>query len=344
MPDPGPRPLEARHPPHRLQILGVIAGIAGLIAAAAPPRVWGQDVAPATAGEAKASVQRLTKLQTSDQVPLAAWYYPVTVEKDAPPPPVAILIHDLGGSHESIDPLARDLQSRGIAVVAPDLRGHGASADTNADHKSLKKSDFEHMAMTSGGRVRDQAANRGDVETLWQWIQEQSATGKLDMTRLVIVGTGVGAAVAAHWTANDATWPDLASGPQGRHVRGLVLVSPAWTTRGFSISPALGHAAVRRGMPVLLIGGAEDGDAVKLYDQLKRLRPDEWSEKRAGQAAPTQAVKLAKDGRPTLYLRQLDTSMTGERLAAYVPKDARGGGYPGAIIAAFVDSVTAEAR
>lgn len=295
-----------------------------------------------------ASAERL-KLSTSDGVALAAWYYPADLppgadaDDDPTPAPVVILLHGLGGSHESVAPLAAELQAGGIAVVTPDLRGHGDSSGAEGradlDARTLKKADFDLMAMTGGGRVRDQAANRGDVEAVRAWIKERAASGRIDMDKLVVVGVGVGAAVAAQWTLNDARWPDLASGPQGSQVRGLVMVSPAWVTRGYSIATFLGEGPLRRSLPLLVIGGTADTDAVKLYDQLKRARPDAWNEKRAGQDVPVAAAKLAKDALPSLYLRQFATPLSGDRLAAAGPEDANGG-HPAAIIEGFVRAVT----
>lgn len=327
----------------------VVAGSV-LLLLVAPRPALGQGAPPAAEAERPtASAERL-KLTTSDGVALAAWYYPAAqppeAEEDDDPvaAPVVILLHELGGSHESVAPLAAELQARGIAVVTPDLRAHGESSGAegraDADPQSLKKADFELMTMTGGGRVRDQAANRGDVEAVRNWIKERAAAGRLDMDKLVVVGSGVGAAVAAQWTLADAGWPDLASGPQGSQVRGLVMVSPAWVTRGYSIVPFLGAGPLRRSLPILVIGGTQDADAVKLYEQLKRARPDQWNEKRAGQDVPVAAPKLAKDAMPSLYLRQFDAPLSGDRLAAAGPDEARGA-HPADIIEGFVYAVTA---
>ena len=334
-----------------------LAWIAPCLGLLAGEPASGQAAAPAAAAPKKVASERL-KLSTSDGVALAAWYYPAAKpeaddatddknDEKSGPTPVVILLHDLGGSHAAVEPLALELQSRGMAVVAPDLRGHGAtkgpagSGDSDLDAKSLKKADFVGMTVTGGGRVRDQAAQRGDVEAVRNWIKGRAEAEGLAADRLVVLGSGLGASVAAQWTIADAAWPDIASGPQGRQVRGLVLVSPAWIVRGFSVSPALAAEPVRRTLPILVIGGANDSDAVKLYDQLKRQRPDEWSEKRAGQDL-AQAPKLADGALPSLYLRQFDTDMSGDRLAAFVPKDRRGGGLPVDIIAGFIGRVTAE--
>ena len=342
-------------------VTGAVAALGGLASLAAGP-AFGQGAppvpaapaaAPAAADRPKATGERL-KLATSDGFALAAWHYPATQpEADgekAPPPPVVILLHDLGGSHQSLESLAEELQARGITVVAPDLRGHGATTPpderSGLDAKSIKKADFDAMVVTGGGRVRDQAANRGDVEAVRGWIKERAEAGKLDMGKLVVVGSGVGAAVAAQWAVADASWPDLASGAQGRDVRGLVLVSPAWTTRGFSISPAMAVEPVRRAMPILVIGGTTDADAVKIYEQLKRQRPDAWNEKRPGQndakVAPKleEAQKRGDAAMPTLWLRILDTKLSGDRLAAYVPKDRAATGLPADLVDRFLRTVT----
>ena len=298
--------------------------------------------APAVAAEAQAAAARDERLRftTSDDVPLEAWYYPAArSDDDVGPPAVVILLHELGGSHASVEPLARDLQANGIAVVAPNLRHHGGDS---ADIRSLKSTDFAKMAATAGSRVRAQARDRGDVETVRNWIKSQADAGRLDMSKVVVVGVGVGAAVAAHWIVADAAWPAIATGPQGGEVRGLVLVSPAWITRGFSIAPALGAERVKRDIPILVIGGSKDADAVKIYELLKKQRPDGWHEKR-GQTFK-QAPKLPEHTLPSLFLRQFETDLTGDRLAATMPRNQRQATSPSAAIQAFVGAVTSAER
>jgi pimeloyl-ACP methyl ester carboxylesterase len=190
------------------------------------------------------------------------------------------------------------------------------------------------MVRTSGGRVRDQALVRGDIETVRNWVKRQADAGVLDLDRLFLVGSGVGAALAMAWTIEDAAWPPLATGPQGGQVRGIALVSPAWTTRGFSVAPALATELIRRRMPLMVIAGREDRDAIKLYDQLKRQRPQEWYERRAGQK-PESAV--AQDAFPTLYLFQLSSAEQGDKLAALERPTPEGS--PAELIAGFITAV-----
>ncbi|MBM4023536.1 MAG: hypothetical protein FJ284_15105, partial [Planctomycetes bacterium] len=63
---------------------------------------------------------------TSDGVPVSAWYY--EAPGDGAAVATVLALHDLGGSHKSLEPLALSLQAAGCSVVVPDLRGHGKSS------------------------------------------------------------------------------------------------------------------------------------------------------------------------------------------------------------------------
>ncbi|MEI6037644.1 MAG: alpha/beta fold hydrolase [Planctomycetota bacterium] len=260
-------------------------------------------------------------LETSDGVRLVAWYY--RVNEDTKPLATVILLHDLEGSHKSVEPLATALQEAGYAVIAPDLRGHGASTrrvwangkEEEIVAKAFKKTDLELMAATTGGRMRDQAGIVGDIETVRNCIQRKSVDGELDINQLCVVGCGTGATLAALWTTADAAWPPLVSGPQGQQVRALVLVSPIWATKGLSISPALSSDILKREMPIMVIAEADNRDATRLFDQLKRQRPQDWFEQRLDQPF-AKAPKLEKPADATLFYMQLDSTLSGDKLAA----------------------------
>lgn len=291
------------------------------------------------------------ELQSSDGVQLNAVYYAAVVAQGATPSaapapvPVVILLHDLGGSSETVAGLAVALQKRGIAVVAPDLRGHGGSTErvggaAPLEAKTLKKPDFEAMIHSRGGRLREQAAMRGDVEVVRGWIKEMASRGVFDMKRFFLVGSGVGAAVATGWTVEDAAWPDIANGPQGREVRGLVMISPTWTTRGFSISPTLSADVVKRAIPILVLAaGGERGegekDAERLFEQLKRARPAEWYEQLSDQKAPTPNPKKDGDTPGTLFFFELATTAKGDSLTTFSGPS----GDVAALIAGFMATV-----
>lgn len=290
----------------------------------APPAAPAPAIAPgpaqpgAQATSAKPAKPEELVLATTDGVDLHAWHYPAQVAKDESPKATVILLHDLEGAHGSVESLALALQAAGCDVVAPDLRGHGASttrAGGDVDLRIMKKADFELMAAARGGQIRDQSGIRGDVETVRNWIKRKAEDGALDMNRLFVVGSGFGAAIAAAWTAEDANWPVGTRGDQGRQVRGLVLISPAWTTRSFSMSGPLANDAVRSEVPVMVIAGRSDRDAAKVFDQLKRNRPTSWFQQRADRTTD-KAAKLDDPAKASLFFFEFDSTRTADALAS----------------------------
>jgi pimeloyl-ACP methyl ester carboxylesterase len=226
-------------------------------------------------------------LQTMpDAVDLAAWYYASPAEDG--PLATVLLVHDLGGSHAVLEPLALALQAGGCAVVAPDLRGHGESplerlkgaAGDGDQSKLLKRNDFMAMATTAGGRLRTQSAVRGDLECVRNWLKQRAESGEVDLGKLYVVGSGLGAAVASTWTIADAAWPPVASGPQGGDVRGLVLIEPTLVTRGFSMTRLLPLEPLRTELPVMILSTGDSRDSQKVFDQFKRARPSDWFDNR----------------------------------------------------------------
>lgn len=316
----------------------LVGGIAGAVVAAeqaAPAK-------PAAANPAQPETKRLA-LETSDGVALAAWFYPKPEE--ATEQGTVMLVHDLGGSHRTVEPLALALQKAGYAVVAPDLRGHGESPlktlpppGAGGDQsKALKKNDLESMAATSGGRVRNQASVYGDLECVHAWITSEAEKGMLAMRPLFVIGSGLGGTVAATWTAADALWPPVVSGPQGGQIAGLVLVSPVYAARGFSVAPALQSDVLRRSLPLLIIDGTTDRDGVKIFDQIKRQRPKQWFDSRQT-AEDRQEAGLA-NAKPTLYLLQSPLDRTGDQLAAHRSADPRkSAADPASLIVGFMSA------
>ena len=325
-----------------LVAFNVLAGVA----ASQPP------TAPRPAAPAPPPAPEALELETTDGVKLAAWLYrapevaPSATPRPRPAPkPTVIIVHDLGDGHGSVEPLALALQRAGCHVVAPDLRGHGDSTVRDApggkavelEAKSLKRADLEAIAASTGGTVRDQAGARGDLETVRDFLRTQSGPDAPGLDRLVVVGIGAGATLATQWTAADASWPPLATGPQGRQVKALVLVSPDWAPRGLPILPALGQEQIKRDVPILVISGKSDKDALRVFDQLKRARPQAWFEQRAG-ASPAQAPKLEKAADATAVLLQIDVDESGAKLLGSRRPD------PAELIKGFLGAVLPQPR
>jgi pimeloyl-ACP methyl ester carboxylesterase len=302
-----------------MQWCGRLCVAALLLLPAAPACRVAEAAAPAT-GE---TIEEL-RLETSDGIRIAAWYYPAP--EDAKAVATVILVHDLEGSHKTVDNLARNLQRAGCAVVAPDLRCHGGSgsrpmAQAGSGGKGdaieprlLKKIDLESMAAATGGRLRDQSAMRGEIEAVRSWIKQKSDGGTLDIDRLCVVGCGLGGTLASMWTAADWNWPPTTTGPQGQQVRALALISPVWATKGISMSVPLTSDAIQHAIPLMVVAGKGDRDAIRLFDQLKRFRPSDWFQQRAGMPAE-KAKDLEDPADGTAFFIQIDTTLTADKLA-----------------------------
>lgn len=301
-----------------------LAGVGGMPGppVVAQPAATTQPAAatPPAAPPGPRAAERIKSLDpTTDGIDVAAWHYPLP--EGMTPLATVIVVHDLGGSHRTIEPLAKALQAGGCTVVVADLRGHGestlphaAAGDTDPG-KLLRPKDLEMIAATADGRIRDQAGVRGDLECLRTWIKRGVDSGKLPRAPLVVVGSGLGALLASAWTVADASWPDIASGPQGREVAALVLISPPFVAKGLRISPLLASDAVGRSVPVMVLAGRSDRDATKVFDQLKRQRQGSWFDSRfpPGDARTSSPVPASE---ASAIMFSVPADRSGDELAA----------------------------
>lgn len=168
-------------------------------------------------------------LETSDGVQLSATFWPGTEGKQSVP---VILLHDLKGSSNDFGKLPGDLQKLGHAVLVPDLRGHGRSKDRLGGKRPLD-------AAAGMPRTEFAAMVRYDMEKFKQFLMRKNDAKELNIEKLCVVGAGMGASVALNWCRLDWSWPPLATGKQGQDVKGLILISPEWSTFGLPLKPAL---------------------------------------------------------------------------------------------------------
>ena len=222
-------------------------------------------------------------LRTADGVTLAATYYGSRLGKNAA---CVILLHASKGSRADFDELALKLQRAGHAVIAPDLRGHGA--ERNGE---LKPDEYPAMASQ-------------DVEAVKKFLLEKNNASELNIDKLCVVGVEMGADVAAQWAVLDWSWPPLATGKQGQDVKALVLVSPEWAFKTLHMHDIVTDPNFRSGLSLLIIAGKSNkkdyGDARRLYNSVERFHP-----------APSESDPPEKQ---TLYLRTPQTSLRGLRL------------------------------
>jgi len=110
---------------------------------------------------------------SKDDVKIYASYYPGGSKG-------VILLHMLGSNRHAWDAFALRLHGEGYTVVAPDLRGHGAS---DLNYKKFSFADFNNMAF--------------DVEATRAFVE-----GKEAISTWYIIGASIGANIALKYAAS----------------------------------------------------------------------------------------------------------------------------------------------
>lgn len=237
------------------------------------------------------------ELITKDHVLLNVKFYPGTKGKQTVP---VILLHGWEGPRgdgtcRDMHSLAERLQKAGHAVIAPDLRGHGASLkrqtgdDTflSLDRNRFGAADFRAMTL--------------DVEAIRSFLLERHNQGELNIELLFVIGADMGSVVALNWIHYDWMAPSVPSLKQGQDVKGFVLISPTIAFKGASIKPAIENPTIRRELAALIVFGdrAPEADGVRrIHKTFERAHA-----RRADREAP-----------PKLFLKQLDTRLSGTKL------------------------------
>jgi dienelactone hydrolase len=270
------------------------------------------------------SIERVRELKTSDGVRLEMAYYPPKGKAIA----TVILVHDLNGSEKSVRRLAAGLQEAGCAVAVPDLRGHGNSKSEGHDvsKKKLTVNQIRMIPASGGGRIRNFAAIKGDLETVRNWLQQKESEGDIDLDRLCIIGSGLGGTLAATWAVADWNWLPNTQGPQGQQVKAIILISPVWADQGISMTNALG-ARTRDGrdikplledLPVMIIAGIKDRQSEQLFKRLKGARPMSWSQESAdGTKQQSKRKPLPSQNKTgSLVFEEINSPLRADKLAS----------------------------
>ena len=161
---------------------------------------------------------------TEDQVQLRGIYYKGDADEQTTP---VILLHGKDGKKEDWQNLAKTLAERGVAVLVPDLRGYGESTAAYVEDYSFGGNPPmirpNHYRASDFGSS-DWDAMRYDDGHFWIRFLVYLHNQKLiNIRKLVLVGNGYGAVVAASWLMED--WK-ASSSKKGQFARGLLLISP----------------------------------------------------------------------------------------------------------------------
>ncbi|MGD0653033.1 MAG: alpha/beta fold hydrolase [Thermoguttaceae bacterium] len=280
-----------------------------LFCVSAVNRLAAEENQPAkkTAPAGKAAAEELPKpedvtLQTADSVQLVATYYRGGKGKESIP---IVLLH--GWKHNRTDytkDFAPFLQSKGFAVVVPDLRGHGDSTRL----KTLYGKDETLDAVTLAPKQFNLMVYQ-DLKAVKEFLWEKNNAGELNLDKLCVVGAEMGASIALEFAWYDAMGydqgsPEYGSLKLGRFVKALVLISPETSFKGIDIRHAVQNPAVRNDISVLILLGNGDNKALseakRVYSIFERDHPKPDPEKKADQQ--------------TLFFTPLETKLQGANL------------------------------
>ena len=191
---------------------------------------------PASAAKGSPVIATPKIFQSTDGIKLVADLY---VPHTNSPPPAVIVLHMLGHNRQSCKPLIHTLVAQGLAVLVPDLRGHGQSTErlngAKISFKNFTESDWAKLP--------------SDLSTL---IAKMQSFHELDGTRIAIVGASIGANTAALAAQSD------------KRVKAIVLLSPGLDYRGLKPTEAM----KRFHRPAYVIAGLDDGYSAKSSRQL----------------------------------------------------------------------------
>jgi pimeloyl-ACP methyl ester carboxylesterase len=277
----------------RAWLLSMASAGAGVLAAS--------PLAAQEAAKEQPAPQDVT-LTSKDGMVLTATYYPGTQGKESVP---VLLLHMQNGGRVDYHELALSLQAAGHAVLSPDLRGHGDSVWT-----------INNTKVESAKMNRDQlTAMLLDVEACKSFLLDKNNAGELNIDKLVVVGAELGGTLAMNWSALDWAAPPLAVGKQGQDVKALVLLSPAWTVNGFTLSNALKSPAIQKEIIVYIIKSRGDTDARRLEQAIKRYRGDENDKDKPRTFFVTSPLPTTLHGTKLLTNQELDV---GSRIANFI--------------------------
>ncbi|NOY29607.1 MAG: alpha/beta hydrolase [Planctomycetes bacterium] len=218
---------------------------------------------------ARAAETEEVKLKTKDGVKLAATFFPSKLGQEAVP---IVMLHDDQESRAVFNSLARALQNpegqelQSHAVLTVDLRGHGESTTQvgrngkirRLEADRLRSADYQNMVLF-------------DMEAVRKFLRQKNDAGQLNLNKLCLLGSGMGANVATAYAAYDWDIPPLARTKQGQDVKALILASPKRSFGGLSIMRALKQPGVRQRLSVLLVYGAQDSSASKDTKNIHKL-------------------------------------------------------------------------
>ena len=172
-------------------------------------------------------------------------YIPKSKEKV----PVVILLHSLGGTQKNWGNLPYELTSKGYAVLNLDLRGHGQSIY----NRKMQRRYWQNFNSDIFKKYpRDIVLG---IDNLKNYKQ-------LDLSRIALVGSGIGANTAC-----------VVAALKKNQIKTIVIISPTEKFYGESILLKLVDYGNR---PVLAIAGENDRLSVSAVNKIEKIAQGEY--------------------------------------------------------------------
>ena len=132
-----------------------------------------------------------------------------------------------------------------------------------------------------------------DMEAVRKFLVDKNDAGELNLNKLCLVGSGMGASVAANWAVQDWSAPPLAVGKQGQDVKALVLISPRWSFNGLSMQVPMKFAPLKMNAAWMLVCGSQD-PKVKADLPASKSNSNDFTRKRISPAGNGPGWKSSK--------------------------------------------------
>jgi pimeloyl-ACP methyl ester carboxylesterase len=249
-------------------------------------------------------------LATSDGVQLRATYIRGTARKgsdEAKQTTPVVMLHDFKSTRAVFMPLVAQLTAPAaegaagpsFAAILVDMRAHGESTKQVSPEGGVAELDAAKLS-----KEGLYAMAGLDMEAVRNFLVEKNDEGELNLNKLCIIGSGLGAGVAANWALQDWSAPPLAVGKQGQDVKAIVMVSPRWSYNGLMIADPMKSLLLKKSVAWLLIYGAQDqklkSDFSRIEKQIERAHPE--------------AKKAGTRGTPGFEVNALPSSLQGDSL------------------------------
>lgn len=255
------------------------------------------------------------KFITADRVRLVALYYKGSADKNTIP---VILIHDKEGKKEDMQPLAEKLAAAGMAVLVPDLRGHGESTtswvyDYSAGGQRPAIRQKDDYLIETFVEKDFQGLLQNDGLLWYQVLAFLHNAEKVNLRRLVLVGSGYGATVAATWLNND--WTAKTSPKKGHFAKNLIFLSP-------EADPIYEAVADLKAKPCAVTGLVFVGNLnKKRFDAAKKIREtlakDKADTPPEESKFPLESIKTEKEGAELL---EVDAFSVAPKIIEFIQK------------------------